>query len=32
MSDIVFEDKPAEIDDAQLKALQRMMGGMGDSK
>jgi len=30
MNDVVFEDKPAEIDDAQLQALQRMFGG-GDS-
>jgi len=27
MNDVVFEDKPAEIDDAQLKQLQRMFGG-----
>lgn len=31
MNDIVFEDKPAEIDDEQLKRLQRMFG-TGDAK
>lgn len=31
MNDIVFEDKPAEIDSEQLKRLQRMFG-TGDSK
>lgn len=31
MNDVVFEDKPAEIDDEQLKRLQRMFG-TGDSK
>jgi len=33
MNDVVFEDKPAEIDDEQLKRLQRMFGtGDGDKK
>ena len=32
MKDVVFEDKPAEIDDEQLKALQRMFGGSDSSK
>ena len=33
MNDVVFEDKPAEIDDEQLKRLQRMFGtGEGDKK
>jgi hypothetical protein len=31
MNDVVFEDKPAEIDDEQLKLLQRMFG-TGDEK
>jgi len=31
MNDIVFEDKPAEIDSEQLERLQRMFGGSGDS-
>jgi len=31
MNDVVFEDKPAEIDDEQLKRLQRMFG-TGDEK
>eukprot|EP00960_Hanusia_phi_P036174 752190-Hanusia_phi.AAC.2 len=32
MKDVVFEDKPAEIDAEQLKALQRMFGGSDSSK
>lgn len=32
MNDVVFEDKPAEIDDEQLKALQRMFGTGDDKK
>jgi len=31
MNDVVFEDKPAEIDDEHLKRLQRMFG-TGDAK
>jgi len=32
MNDVVFEDKPAEIDDEQLKRLQRMFGTGDDKK
>lgn len=31
MNDVVFEDKPAEIDNEQLKRLQRMFGNTDDS-